>query len=455
LARRGPVKYGFGRHDEDTHDDDAHDDGGHGGDAPAAGDRPPAGTARVSGTLATRLRRLAAGSPTPFAVVFADGERLVVGDAPAAVTIRFRTRRAQWRTLAFKHIGLLEAWFDGDVDFDGDLGAMFALGMYSDFDTPTFAVALRNRWHELRHSNASPARAKDNARFHYGLGFEFYRQWLDVPLMMYTCAYWDDGVADVEQAQAAKIDHVCRKLRLAPGERVVDVGCGFGGFMFRAAQRCGVTVAGLNTTTEQVVELRERIAREGMSERLSVVEADFRDPVGEFDKVVSIGTLEHAGRDQLDEVVAAHARLLRPGGLGMLHFIGHVGEADTEFFIRRHVFPGGWIPSLARTIESMERHGLEVVDVENLRRHYALTLDAWAQRFQARWDTIRAIDPKRFDERFRRVWLAYLVGCAEMFRSPHGRTHLFQVVFSKGNVDRRSYPMSRRFLYGDGGAGKP
>ncbi len=449
------MKYGFGRHDEDTHDDDAHDDGGHGGDAPAAGDRPPAGTARVSGTLATRLRRLAAGSPTPFAVVFADGERLVVGDAPAAFTIRFRTRRAQWRTLAFKHIGLLEAWFDGDVDFDGDLGAMFALGMYSDFDTPTFAVALRNRWHELRHSNASPARAKDNARFHYGLGFEFYRQWLDVPLMMYTCAYWDDGVADVEQAQAAKIDHVCRKLRLAPGERVVDVGCGFGGFMFRAAQRCGVTVAGLNTTTEQVVELRERIAREGMSERLSVVEADFRDPVGEFDKVVSIGTLEHAGRDQLDEVVAAHARLLRPGGLGMLHFIGHVGEADTEFFIRRHVFPGGWIPSLARTIESMERHGLEVVDVENLRRHYALTLDAWAQRFQARWDTIRAIDPKRFDERFRRVWLAYLVGCAEMFRSPHGRTHLFQVVFSKGNVDRRSYPMSRRFLYGDGGAGKP
>ena len=409
----------------------------------------------MSERIASQLRRLADGVATPFAVQFADGTRLAHGAGEPAFTIRFRTRGAQWRTLLFKHIGLLEAWFDGEVDLDGDLGAMFALGMYSDFDTPNLAVALRNRWHELRHSNASRARAKDNARFHYGLGFDFYRQWLDVPLMMYTCAYWDEGVADVEQAQAAKIDHVCRKLRLAPGERVVDVGCGFGGFMFRAAQRCGVTVTGTNTTTEQVAELRERIAREGMAERLSVVEADFREPLGEFDKVVSIGVLEHAGRDQLDEVVAAHARLLRSGGLGVLHFIGHVGGADTEFFIRRHVFPGGWIPSLARTIESMERHGLEVVVVENLRRHYALTLDAWARRFRERWETIRALDPKRFDERFRRVWLAYLVGCAEMFRSPHGRTHLFQVVFSKGNVDRASYPMSRRFLYREAPPGAP
>lgn len=401
----------------------------------------------MSRGLSVTLAQLAGRSPVAFEVVFADGARFAHGDGPPAFSVRFRNRTAQWRTLAFRHIGLLESYFDGDIDIEGHLGAMFRVGMYSAFDTPNLAVAIRNRWHELRHSNASRARAKENARFHYAHGHRFYREWLDADLMMYTCAYWAEGVATVEQAQAAKIDHVCRKIRLAPGERVVDIGCGFGGFMLRAAREHGARVTGVNTTTEQVADVRELIAREGLADRLDVVEADFRDVTGEYDKVVSIGVLEHAGRDQLDEVVAAHARCLKPGGLGMLHFIGHVGDADTEFFIRRHVFPGGWIPSLARTIESMERHGLEVIDVENLRRHYALTLDAWAARFDARWETIRAIDPRRFDERFRRIWRSYLIGCAEMFRSPHGRTHLFQIVFANGNVDRTSYPMSRRFLY--------
>jgi len=162
---------------------------------------------------------------------------------------------------------------------------------------------------------------------------------------------------------------------------------------------------------------------------------------------VSIGVLEHAGRDQLAEVIAAHAACLKPGGLGMLHFIGHVGRFDTELFIRKHVFPGGWIPSLADTLVEMERCGLEVIDIENLRRHYALTLDAWAERFERRWPDIQALDPQRFDERFRRIWRSYLVGCAEMFRSPAGYTHLFQIVFSKGNLGRDSYPMSRAHLY--------
>jgi len=178
-----------------------------------------------------------------------------------------------------------------------------------------------------------------------------------------------------------------------------------------------------------------------------VIETDFRDARREYDKVVSIGVLEHAGRDQLAEVVRAHARSLKPGGLGLLHFIGHVGPSDTEFFIREHVFPGGWIPSLAEVIVEMERCGLEVLDLENLRRHYALTLDAWGERFDRNWERIRALDPACFDERFRRIWRSYLYGCAEMFRSPAGSTHLFQIVFSKGNATRDSYPMSRDFLY--------
>ena len=131
----------------------------------------------------------------------------------------------------------------------------------------------------------------------------------------------------------------------------------------------------------------------------------------------------------------------------MLHFIGHVGARDTELFIRKHVFPGGWIPGLSEVIVEMERCGLEVVDIENLRRHYALTLDTWVERFERRWDAIHALDPARFDERFHRIWRTYLMGCAEMFRSPAGYTHLFQIVFSKGNLSRDGYPMGRAFLY--------
>ncbi len=158
--------------------------------------------------------------------------------------------------------------------------------------------------------------------------------------------------------------------------------------MFRALENYDVRVCGVNTTTEQVDWLRERIASRGLQNKLEAREADFREVHAQFDKVVSIGVLEHAGRDQLRQVVKAHADFLKPGGLGMLHFIGHVGVRDTVFYIRKHVFPGGWIPSLAQTITAMEECGLEVVDVENLRRHYAFTLDAWAERFERNWERI-------------------------------------------------------------------
>lgn len=406
-----------------------------------------------SSVLARRLAAIADRSPVPFAVHFADGGVLDntarTAERGAAFSIRFHDRRAEWQTLAFGHIGLLDAYFDGRVDVTGDLGRMFALGMETGFDRANPLVTLRNRWLEFRRGNRTNAQAKANARFHYGLGADFYGLWLDRPLMMYTCGYWAEGTRTLEEAQRNKVEHVCRKLRIAPGEAVVDVGCGFGGFMFHAAEHHGARVTGTNTTTEQVVELRERIAASPYAAQLTLIEADFRETPRMYDKVVSIGVLEHAGRDQLRAVVEAHAAQLRPGGLGMLHFIGHVGVCDTEYFIRRHVFPGGWIPSLAEVMVAMEDAGLEVVDVENLRRHYALTLDAWTERFDRNWPRIHALDPARFDERFRRIWRTYLVACAEMFRSPAGRTHLFQVVFSRGNTTRTSYPMSRRFLYAE------
>ena len=344
---------------------------------------------------------------------------------------------------------MIESYIDGSIDVEGDLNAAFEAGLNGGVSSGAM-VNHRNRWHEFRRSNATWEQAKENARVHYGLGTEFYRLWLDEPYMMYTCGYWSEGTSTLEQAQVNKMEHVCRKVRLAPGESVVDIGSGFGGFMFYAAERYGVLLTGVNNTTEQVEFTDGEIRRRGLQDRLRVIETDFRDVSGPYDKVVSIGVLEHAGRDQLQEVVKAHADFLKPGGLGMLHFIGHVGRRDTEFFIREHVFPGGWIPSLADVIVAMEDCGLEVVDIENLRRHYALTLDQWAARFDRNWDRIQGLDPAKFNERFRRTWRTYLVSCAEMFRSPIERTHLFQIVFSKGNLNGDDYPMGRGFLYPPG-----
>jgi cyclopropane-fatty-acyl-phospholipid synthase len=387
----------------------------------------------------------------PFEVRLADGTNFLSRPQEPALRLVFRNRRAEWNSLLYGHIGLMESYFNGDLEVEGDLRQAFRFGMESRMPHRPFPlVRLRNRFHELRHSNRSWRTAKANARFHYGLGTEFYRRWLDTPLMMYTCAYWPQGTETLEEAQRNKVEHVCRKIRLGAGERFVDIGCGFGGMLFHAYERHGALGTGVNTATEQVDFVRGEIRRRGLEGRVAVREADFRDVDGPYDKVVSIGVLEHAGRDQLAAVIKAHADFLKPGGLGMLHFIGHLGERETEFFVRRHVFPGGWIPSLARTLSVMQELGLEVLDIENLRRHYALTLDRWAERFESRWEEIHAIDPRRFDERFRRIWRSYLVGCAELFRSPATETNLFQITFSKGMVRPQGYPMTRDFLYRGG-----
>ena len=403
---------------------------------------------KLPSTLRDMLDGLGERAATSFAVRLPDGTAFHVGGANPAFTVVFHTDAALFSTATRGHMGLMEAYFDQAVDVEGDFGAALAAGMASGFDRKSGAVnGMENELLELRHSNRDPAKAKHNARAHYGLGTDFYRLWLDEPLLMYTCGYWPAGTETLEQAQRNKIDHVCRKIRLQRDDSFVDIGCGFGGFMFRAHETIGASGVGVNTTTEQVVWLRDEITRRGLADALSVREADFREVDKQYDKVVSIGTLEHAGRDQLPEVIRAHAAFLKPGGIGILHFIGHVGHYETELFIRKHVFPGGWIPSLADVIVEMERNGLEVLDIENLRRHYAPTLDAWAERFEQRWPAVHELDPDRFDERFRRVWRTYLTGCAEMFRSPGGYTHLFQIVFSKGNVTANSYPMGREHVY--------
>ena len=394
------------------------------------------------------LERIGAASPLPFRATFPNGMEIICGRGDPEVTMRIKSVRAALRTVVFGHFGFLEAYFDGEIDIEGDLRKIMAIGFESGFDRSAgVLVGIRNRWHGLRFNNRANATPKENARFHYGLGAEFYSKMLDDPYLMYTCAYYQRPDQTILEAQVAKMEHVARKVQLGPGERVLDMGCGFGGFMFYAAEQHGAHVTGVNTTTEQADWVKAKIAAKSLQDRLTMHEADVRQGFGVYDKVVSIGVLEHAGRHQLNEVIRAHADALKPGGLGLIHFIGHVGDHATDFFIRKYIFPGAWIPSLSKALDAMEAAGLEILDVENLRRHYALTLDAWTEKFDANWEAIRAMDPNNFDDRFLRIWRTYLLGCAEMFRSPNTRTHLFQILFSKGNVGTESYPMTLEHLY--------
>ena len=403
----------------------------------------------IASALARRVvESVGAATPLPFRTVLPNGAEVVGGSGEPTVTIHIKTARAALRAALYGHVGFLEAYFNGDIDIDGDLRELMAVGFDSGFDNSSgLLVGIRNRWHGLRFNNRTGATPKENARFHYGLGAEFYSKMLDAPYLMYTCAYYEHPDATILDAQMAKMEHVARKVRLQPGERVLDMGCGFGGFMFYAAEHHGVHITGVNTTTEQADFVKAQVAAKGLQDQVVMHEADVREGFGVYDKVVSIGVLEHAGKHQLREVIRAHANALKPGGLGIIHFIGHVADRETDFFIRKYIFPGGWIPSLSKALDAMEKEGLEVLDVENLRRHYALTLDAWTETFDANWEEIRAMDEQRFDERFWRIWRTYLVGCAEMFRSAKSQTNLFQVVFSKGNVDFASYPLTREHLY--------
>jgi cyclopropane-fatty-acyl-phospholipid synthase len=375
--------------------------------------------------------------------VGARGLRYAIGPVSAGAekpvaTVRFADRGALVSLLRDPEVAFGDAYAGGRVEIEGDLVA---------------ALEEANRGSEGRRAAAwswlsllarhRPARARENVHRHYDLGNAFYAEWLDRALV-YTCAYFETPSQSLEDAQQAKLDLVCRKLALQPGEHVFEAGCGWGALALHMARRHGVRVTACNLSREQVDFARARAREEGLEAAVEFREADYRQVEGTFDVFVAVGMLEHVGRRSYAELAGVIDRCLPRGrGRGLLHFIGRDRPRPLNAWIRRRIFPGAYPPTLDEVVRHvLQPAGTTVVDVENLRRHYALTLDHWRRRYEG------AVAAGRigFDERFRRAWRLYLAGSQASFTT--GWLELFQVVFARAGDD--AVPWTRAPLYSGG-----
>jgi cyclopropane-fatty-acyl-phospholipid synthase len=332
-----------------------------------------------------------------------------------------RDRATMVRLLVNPDLSFGESYMAGRLEVRGHLPAITA--------ALTRLTPLEARWIDRLAAVLSSAntlgRSRSNVHHHYDLGNTFYERWLD-RRMVYTCAYFAREEMSLDEAQDAKLDLVCRKLRLRAGESVIEAGCGWGSLALHMARYYGVTVKAFNISREQIAFARERAAREGLSNLVEFIDDDYRNVSGRFDAFVSVGMLEHVGRRNLHAVGEVIRRTLRrDGGRGLLHFIGRDVSRPLNAWIRRRIFPGAYTPTLAElTSRILSPAGMSVIDVENLRLHYARTLSAWASRFAAATDYVRST----YGEEFQRAWELYLAGSEAAFTT--GWLQLFQVVFT-------------------------
>jgi cyclopropane-fatty-acyl-phospholipid synthase len=374
-------------------------------------------------------------------VVFADGSVVQndTGPAEPEITILFKSAAAERQAVLQFPDGLAEAWIDLDVDILGaqpvaKLGSLahsaFARGPGRVMPLNPF-VRLRQILQERRTSNLSRAQAKRNAEFHYALDTRFFELVLG-PTLGYSEGFWVEGTKTLEQAKYNNYEYVCRKLRLKPGEHVLEVGAGWGYMAILMAKKFGARVTVYNPVEAQNAFMRARFAKQGVADRIRVLEKEHRDiarEAGRYDKFVSIGVQEHAGRDCYRQWIASVAAALKPGGIGVISTTTLMHREYTNSVITRHIFPGGHIPSLPLMLKLMDECGLSLVEVENLWPHYQRTLEEWRKNFEMNWPAIQSLDPTRFDERFRRAWQFYLEGTIENFSYALDLSH---IIFTKG-----------------------
>ncbi len=378
-----------------------------------------------------RLRR----QGLPLRLRLWDGAEVNLSPAPK-VTIAF-TAAASLRHLANPSLDNLgRAYVEGEIDVEGRLTDVIevAAGLAAGNAKPRKGLAFFRR--PARHDRQLDAEA---IAYHYDLSNEFYRQWLDRG-MVYSCAYFQDEADTLEQAQEQKIDHILRKLKVLPDNRLLDIGCGWGALIIRAAEKFGAQALGITLSRNQCELARERIAAAGLKGRCEVRIEDYRDVAGHFDRIASVGMFEHVGFKNLRTYFDRIRELLTDDGIALNHGITATdAEGEGGDFIRRYVFPHSELPPIGLTLREMLAAGLEPVDVENLRRHYALTLSHWAERFEATGERLKElVGEKRW-----RIWRVYLAGCAHGFA--HNWVAVHQVLAVKTGA--APLPLTRDYIY--------
>ena len=354
-------------------------------------------------------------------VVLWDGSSICLcSDAPI-VTVVLHDRSTLMKLLWQPSIGFADGYRTGNIDVIGKLVDLCRAAEQTNGSTQSHS------WNGIRgfgsRRSCTVKHARDNIHQHYDLGNDFYRLWLDEQLI-YTCAYFPEPTISLEAAQQQKLELICQKLDLRPGDEIIEAGCGWGALAIYMATHYGATVRAYNISQEQLDYARNRAECEGVADRVTFIENDWRRITGSCDKFVSVGMLEHVGPENYEKLGDVVYQVLRPSGLALIHTIGRNVACPLDGWIQRDIFPGAEPPSLRQMMDMFEPHGFSILDVENLRLHYAWTLEHWLERFENAAEHIAEV----FDEEFVRIWRLYL--SSSIYAFEYGGLQLFQVLFS-------------------------